>query len=149
MFEYLGLAYRDSDYTAVIAIMPWPECKKLVLKLTLVVEIWALLSAIARALSSTSGGSTVPRKGTRRFRPHGRDRWRSLTLYTPKLTVLAKLWVLLMSCLRRHCSRSTWAWLPRGVCVNWNELRYLACATASRNRGCNAATRSAVAPRII
>ena len=38
------VAYRNSDYTAVIAIMPWPECKKLVLKLTLVVEIWALLS---------------------------------------------------------------------------------------------------------
>ena len=44
MFEYLGLAYRDSDYTAVIAIMHWPEWWKLVLKLTLVVEIWALLS---------------------------------------------------------------------------------------------------------
>ena len=39
MFGYLGLAYRNSDYTAVIAIMPCPECKKLVLKLTLVVEI--------------------------------------------------------------------------------------------------------------
>ena len=41
MFEYLGLAYRNSDYTAVITIMHWPECKTLVLKLTLVVEIWA------------------------------------------------------------------------------------------------------------
>ena len=41
MFEYLGLAYRNSDYTTVITIMHWPECKKLVLKLTLVVEIWA------------------------------------------------------------------------------------------------------------
>ena len=25
MFEYLGLAYRNSDYTAVIAIMPGPH----------------------------------------------------------------------------------------------------------------------------
>ena len=33
------------------------------------------------------------------------------------------------------------------MCINWNELQYLACATASRNRGCNVATRSAVAPR--
>ena len=41
MFEYLGLAYRNSDYTAMITIMHWPECKKLVLKLTLVAEIWA------------------------------------------------------------------------------------------------------------
>ena len=39
MFEYLGLAYRNSDYTAKITIMHLPECKKLVLKLTLVVEI--------------------------------------------------------------------------------------------------------------
>ena len=39
MFEYLGLVYRNSAYTAVIAIMPLPECKKLVLKLTMVVEI--------------------------------------------------------------------------------------------------------------
>ena len=31
-------------------------------------------------------------------------------------------------------------WLPRGMCVNWNELQYLlACATASRNQVCNAA----------
>ena len=36
-----------------------------------------------------------------------------------------------MSSFVRHCSRS---WLPRGMCVNWNELQYLACATASRNR---------------
>ena len=52
MFEYLGLAYRNSAYTAVIAIMPWPECKKLVLKLTLVVEMWALLSRRGRHCSS-------------------------------------------------------------------------------------------------
>ena len=51
-----------------------------------------------------------------------------------------------MSCLPfgRHCS-------PCGVCVNWNKLQYLAraCATASRNWGCNAATRSAVARNYI
>ena len=40
----------------------------------------SLLAAIARALSLTSDGSTVLRKGTRRFWPHGRDRCRSLTL---------------------------------------------------------------------
>ena len=31
MFEYLGLVYKDSDYTAVIAIEHGPECKTLVL----------------------------------------------------------------------------------------------------------------------
>ena len=39
MFECLGLAYRDSDYTAVIAIKHCPGRKKLVLKFTLVVDI--------------------------------------------------------------------------------------------------------------
>ena len=53
MFEYLELAYRDSDYTAMIAIMYWTECKKLVLKLTLVVEIEALLSRRGCHCSST------------------------------------------------------------------------------------------------
>ena len=38
------------------------------------------VAAIARALSPSSGGSTVLRKATRRFWPHSRDRYRSLTL---------------------------------------------------------------------
>ena len=51
------------------------------------------LAAIARALSLTSGGRTVLKKGTRRFWP----RLWSLSFtdaYMRKLTVLAKLWVL-------------------------------------------------------
>ena len=105
------------------------------------------LAAIARALSSTSSGS----EGTRRFWPHGRDRCRSLTLIYRNSpcwlsceccnNVLSSFWLPLLAAI-------DWAWLPRGMmCVNWNELQYLACATASRNRGCNAATRSAGAPR--
>ena len=38
------MAYKDSDYTVVIATMQWHKIKIIVLKLTLVVEIWALLS---------------------------------------------------------------------------------------------------------
>ena len=38
------MAYKDSDYTVVIAMMQWHKIKIIVLKLTLVVEIWALLS---------------------------------------------------------------------------------------------------------
>ena len=36
-------------------------------------------------------------------------------------------------CIGCHCSRWTeqLAWLPRGICVNWNVLQYLDCATAS------------------
>ena len=40
MFDYLGMACKDSDYTVVIAVM---HHTILVLKLTLVVEIQALL----------------------------------------------------------------------------------------------------------
>ena len=56
------MAYEDSDYTFMIAIMHCPNRTILVLKLTLVVEIWALLFRRGRALSPTSGGSTVLRK---------------------------------------------------------------------------------------
>ena len=38
------MAYEDSEYTFMIAIMHRPNCTILVLKLTLVVEIQALLS---------------------------------------------------------------------------------------------------------
>ena len=38
------MAYKDSDYTVVIAMMQWHKIKIIVLKLTLVVEIWTLLS---------------------------------------------------------------------------------------------------------
>ena len=36
--------------------------------------------------------------------------------------------------------------VSRGMCVNWNELRYLACATSELQPVAAAATRSAVAP---
>ena len=44
MFDYLRMACKDSDYTVVIAIMHCPHHTILVLKLTLVLEIQALLS---------------------------------------------------------------------------------------------------------
>ena len=40
-----------------------------------------------------------------------------------------------MSCL--PLAAIDWAWLPCGMCVSWNELRFLACATVSRNWVCN------------
>ena len=78
---YLGLACKGSDYTAGNAIKHWPECKKLVLKLTLVVEIWALLSRHWQPLLKCSLRLPVevPFLG-KAHRPHGRDRCRSLTL---------------------------------------------------------------------
>ena len=46
------MAYEDSDYTFMIAIMHCPNRTILVLKLTLVVEIGALLSRRGRHCSS-------------------------------------------------------------------------------------------------
>ena len=62
MFEHLGLTYRDSDYTTVIAISP-----DLNVKVGAEIHLGGgdmsafvlPLAAIARALSSTSGGSTA------------------------------------------------------------------------------------------
>ena len=131
------MAYIDSDYTVVIAMMQWHKIKIIVLKLTLVVEIWTLLShhrwppLLERF--PTSGGSTVLRKGTRRFWPHGRDRCRSLTLTCRN----SPCWLSCECCNNTPLLAIDWAWLPRGMCVNWNELQ-LALALALR-RGCNAA----------
>ena len=121
------MAYKDSDYTVVIAMMQWHKIKIIVLKLTLVVEIWTLLSRRWPPLlerSPTSGSNTALRKGTRRFCPHGRDRCRSLTLTCRNSpcwlsceccnNVLSSFWSPLLAI--------DWAWLPRGMCVNWNEL---------------------------
>ena len=48
MFDYiyLQMAYKDSAYIIVIAVMQWPKCVILVLKLTLV----GLWSSVYRAL---------------------------------------------------------------------------------------------------
>ena len=42
--QLAGKGYKDSDYTLVIAIMHWQKRIIIVQKLTLVVELWALLS---------------------------------------------------------------------------------------------------------
>ena len=65
MFDYLRMACKDSDYTVVIAIMHCTHRTILVLKLTLVLEIQALLSRRGRHCSSALSyfrGSTVLRK---------------------------------------------------------------------------------------
>ena len=139
MFEYLGLAYRDSDDTAVIAIMYWPERKKLVLKLTLVVEIWPLLSRhrppllkrslrlpvavpfIGKAHEDSNHTAVI---AVVHWRLHAETPcWLSCECCN---NVLSSFWSPLLAI--------NWAWLPCGMCVN--VLQYLACDTA----GCNTAT---------
>ena len=67
------MAYEDSDYIVVIAIVHWYKRIIIVQKLTLVVELWTLLSpccpAIAQAPDSTVVGSIATRKGPQRFCP--------------------------------------------------------------------------------
>jgi len=41
-YSNLGIAYKDSDFTVVITIVCWPKHNSLVLKFTLVVELWEL-----------------------------------------------------------------------------------------------------------
>ena len=43
--QLMGKGYKDSDYTFVITIMQWHKRIVIVQKLTLVVEVWALLSS--------------------------------------------------------------------------------------------------------
>ena len=64
------MAYKESAYTIVIAIVQSPKRTIFVLKLTLVVEIQALLSRRGRHCSSALSDfrwQYVLRKGTRRF----------------------------------------------------------------------------------
>ena len=91
------MSYKDSGYTVVIALVCWPERWILLLKLTLVVELWVLLYSCWPPLlerpASMFVGSTALRKACK-----DSDytaviaivNWRLRT----KLTMVAKLWAL-------------------------------------------------------
>ena len=64
------MAYEDSEYTFMIAIMHRPNCTILVLKLTLVVEIQALLSFRRPPLLDRSLRRWLPVRSTVLRRPH-------------------------------------------------------------------------------
>ena len=125
------MAYKDSDYTVVIAMMQWHKIKIIVLKLTLVVEIWTLLS---RRWPPLLGRSLRLPVAVLFFGKAHEDsdhtaliavvHWR-LHAKTHRAGEVAS--AVIMSCLPfgRHCSQST----ERGchvACarVNWNVLRY-------------------------
>ena len=84
------MAYRDSDYKFLIATMQLPNRTILVLKLTVVVEMQALLSCRRSPLLDRSLRSSLP---VVLRRPHkDSDHTAVITVaYMPKLTVLAKL----------------------------------------------------------
>ena len=136
------MACKDSDYTVVITIMHCPYHTILVLKLTLVVEIQkALLSCCQPPLLERSLQLSLPVQLSRITHKDSDHTvcCRSLTLTCQNSpcwrscercnNFLSSLWPPLLAI--------DWVWLPRGMCVNGNELQYLACATASRNQGCN------------
>ena len=107
--------------------MQWHKRTIIVQKLTLVVELWALvspLSAIAQAHDPTVIGSIAPRKGPHRFCPHRSDHCHALMLTCRN----SPSW--------QHCERcnnvlsSFWppwldhnwtVWSSCEMCVNWNE----------------------------
>ena len=99
-----------------------PNRKSFVLKRTLVVEIQALLSRRRPLL--------LDRRWSFEGWPHSRDCCPSLTL-----TCQNSPWRRSCECCNKFLSSPllaiVWAWLPRGICVNWNELRYCACAVTA------------------
>ena len=105
--------------------MQWLKRTIIVQKLTLVVELWALLSPRApHRLSARSViGSVALRKGPRRFCPHRSDRCCALML-TCRNSPLRQL----CECCNHVLSSSWPPWLDqfnsvssRDMCVNWNE----------------------------
>jgi len=134
MFDYLEMAYKDSDCATVIAVMCWPKCIILVLKTLLSRVLSAFLFrlvTIARVLTSTFIGSTDLRKA------HEDSK------YTAMITVVdwhlhseahsggKVVSAVTISCLPsgRHAQI---AWLSRGMCINWNEplASHLLCTDA-------------------
>ena len=78
--RFTGKGYKHSDYTLVIAIMQRHKRIIIVQKLTLVLELWALLSPRCPPSLERTIGSVALRKGSRRFCPHCSDRCRVLML---------------------------------------------------------------------
>ena len=130
------MAYRDSDYTVVIAIMPWHKIKIIVLKLTLVVEIWALLSRRGRHYSSAlfdlqvavpflgkahEDSDHTPVIAVVHWRLHAKTHRAGEVASQCCNNVLSSFWSPLLAI--------DWAWVPHGMCVNWNVLRYATVAT--------------------
>ena len=85
ILDYLGMAYKGSDYTIVITII---QRTILLLKLTLVVEIPALLSCCRPPLLEHSLQHSLPVQLLQRAQGIQRD---SLTLNMPKITVPVKV----------------------------------------------------------
>ena len=148
MFEYLGLAYRNSDYTAVIAIMPWPECKKLVLKLifgggdmSAFVSPWLPLLErslrlpvavpfLGKAHEDSDHTAVIAVVYWRlHAKPHRAGEVVSAVAVSCVLLGPPLLTQLNRSTLTRRRRPRARAWSSRSMCVNWNELQYLACAT--------------------
>ena len=129
-----SLAYKDSDYTFMIAIMHCPNCTILVLKLTSVVGYKRFCCAVGRHCSIAPfdvGCQYRLTKAPQRFSPHSRDCCRSLTLTCRN----SPCWrscehcIKFLSSLRTPLPTRTWS--SRDMCVNWNEpMQCVACATS-------------------
>ena len=103
------MAYRDSDYTIVIATMQLPKRTILVLKLTLVVEIQTLLSCRRPPLLDRSLRSSLPVQLLRRSHKDSDHTVVIAVAHMPKHRAGEVVSAVISSCLPfgRHCSRST------------------------------------------
>ena len=131
------MAYKDSDYTVVIAIMQWHKRKIIVSKLTLVVEIQALLSCRRPPLLDRSLRHWLPVQSyegpTKILTVVAIVHWR---LHANSHRAGEALSTEISSCLTFGChcwldiAIDDWAWSSRDMCINWNKLQYLSCVSS-------------------
>ena len=97
MFDYLAMSYKVSDYTFMITLMCWPKPIILVLKLTLLLELWVLLSSHWLALFKHSLWVSLAIQLSREAHEDSDYTTINAIVYWrlgAELTPVAKLWVL-------------------------------------------------------
>ena len=113
------MAYKDSDYTVVITIMQWPKRTILVLKLFLVEEIqvspWPPLLERSLRLPVAVPFLAKAHEDSDHMAVIAVIHWRLHAKTHRAGEVVSAVITLCLPLLAID-----WAWLPRGMCVNWN-----------------------------
>ena len=150
------MAHKDSDYTVVIAIMHCPNRTILVLKLTLVVHgdmstfvsPWTPLLErslrlpvavpfLGKAHEDSDYTVVIDRCHSLTLTCQNSLCWRSCErcisfLSSPWAAIADSVQSIDLDSRRCTCIRPVdRAWPSRGMCINWNALQYLACATVA------------------
>ena len=126
MLDYLGIVYKDSDYTVTVAIVHWPKHIVWFLKLALVVvhckSFCVLSTAIAQVLTSLFAHSTGLRQGQRRcwLHCHGCHCVLMPTSKHPGGEVVSTGIIFFVFFLATIAHLTQTAWLSCDMCINWN-----------------------------